>query len=384
MKLRVILIDGDPETEASFAACLATRSHALEAEIAFAPSDAEALGLLHSDRAFDIALVSVDDGPTSGLAVFQRLMEPSLRIPRVALTDGRDIERIRQAIADGASDFLVKPLRAEDVVATLARVVEKVERRRRNWRDRSTFSALRREVEIAADLQRLVLPSRFPDQPEFDIHASMRPAQGIGGDFYDVFTIDPDRMGFLIADVSGKGIPAAFYMAIASTALRTVALTGAPPARCLGQVNDILAGRDIPGMFVSVFYGVADTREWRIRCANAGHLPPLIKDAPDAASREFECGGGPVMGIARGQAYDESELAIAPGSTLLLYTDGVTEAYDPDRNAFGHERLADTVSRADGGTSADIVGAIDAELARFVDRAEQHDDITVLAIKRIA
>ena len=208
MKLRIILIDGDPATESAFATCLSARSHAFDAEFTCARTDSEALVLLHSNRRFDIALVSVDEGPNSGLGVFQRLMEPYLSMPRVALTHGRDIERIRQAVADGASDCLVKPLRAEDVVETLTRVVEKVERRRRNWRDRADYWALRREVDIAADLQRRVLPSRFPQLPELYFHASMRPARGIGGNSYDVFKIDTDRGGFLIADVSGKAASA--------------------------------------------------------------------------------------------------------------------------------------------------------------------------------
>ena len=167
--------------------------------------------------------------PLLAAGVPPRLMQRSLRIPRVALTNGSDLGRIRRAMAEGASDFVVKPPAGDDLIETLTRVLNKVERRRRSWSDRAAYSALRREVDLAAEMQRRILPVEFPTRPQLDVHAAMRPARGIGGDFYDIFEIDDTRIGFLIADVSGKGIPAAFYMAIASTALRTAAMFSDSP-----------------------------------------------------------------------------------------------------------------------------------------------------------
>lgn len=382
--LSIICIDGDPDVPAIVDACAARDTPGFAPDFAFASNDQDALGLLHSEKRFDIALVNVDGRGTSGMQIFRRLMEPSLRIPRVALTDGAEIERIRSAIADGASDFLVKPLAADDVSHTLTRVMEKVERRRRNWRERAAYSALRREVDIAADMQRRVLPSRFPLTPGLEFAATMRPARGIGGDFYDVFAIDDDTIAFLIADVSGKGIPAAFYMAIASTALRSVAMTGAAPGRALGEVNDFLAARDIPGMFVSAFYAVLDTRNGRLRCANAGHAPPLVCGPGSDAADVMHSAGGPVLGILPGQRYEQSEFELSPGGLIMLYTDGVTEAWDLRRNAFGDARLRAAVGSARGGDAAAAVRAVDDALAAFVGDAEQHDDITALAVRRFA
>lgn len=381
-RLSIICIDGDPDVPGIVDACAARRTPGFEPHFSFAASDRDALGLLHSDRRFDIALVNVDGHGTSGMQIFRHLMEPSLRIPRVALTDGREIGRIREAIADGASDFLIKPLVPEDVSHTLLRVMEKVERRRRNWRERAAYSALRREVDIAADMQRRVLPSRFPESTGLDFAATMRPARGIGGDFYDVFAIDADTLAFLVADVSGKGIPAAFYMAIASTALRSVAMTGASPGRAMREVNDFLAARDIPGMFVSVFYAVMDAGSGRLRCANAGHAPPLLHVPGTGPARPLECSGGPVLGILPGQDYADSEHVLPDGGTLVLYTDGVTEAWNSGRDAFGDARLAAAVTDGADGSADAIVRALDAALAAFVGEAEQHDDITALAVRR--
>lgn len=270
--MHILVIDDDPAIRDDLERCLAgatTRAVTLS----FAADDTAALGLLHGEARFDLAMVSIDGGAVSGLGLFKRLLERSLRVPRIALTDGRDIGRVRSAFTEGAAEILLKPLRTDDFIATLTRVMERVERRRRDWRERAAYSALRRELDIAADMQQRVLPHRFPARDGLDVAAVMRPAHGIGGDFYDVFAIDERRLGVLIADVSGKGIPAAFYMAIASTALRSVGMTGAAPADCLAEVNEFLVQRDIPGMFVSVFYAVLDTREFTLRASNAGHPP---------------------------------------------------------------------------------------------------------------
>lgn len=382
MNMRILVIDDDPDIRAMIEASVGAGELPTDAEVTFAESDAEALSLLHSDRLFDIALVGVDGERVSGMRLFRRLMERSLRIPRIALTNGRDLARLRRAMAEGASDFMVKPPSGEDLCATVTRVLEKVERRRRNWSEKAAYSALRREVDLAADMQRRILPVRFPVRPALDIHAAMRPARGIGGDFYDIFEIDERRLGFLIADVSGKGIPAAFYMAIASTALRTAAMGGAGPASCLAEVNEFMVARNIPGMFVSVFYGVLDTDAWSLSCANGGHPPPLVTRPAGAAPTVLRCEGGPVVGIVPGAVYGVSELELAPGSALVLYTDGVTEAQDRTRHAFGDAALAGLLTGLNGAAARSIVETIDAGVTAFVAGAEQHDDMTVLALRR--
>ncbi len=351
-------------------------------EFVYADSDQAALGLLHSDTAFDLALVSVDGGQVSGLGIFHRLVERSLRVPRVALTDGRDITRIKTAIGEGAADIMLKPLASDDFNGTLTRVMQRVERRRQNWHERAAYMALRREIDLAADMQRRILPQRFPERADLDVSAIMRPARGVGGDFYDIFVIDDDHIGALIADVSGKGIPAAFYMAVASTTIHSIGMNVMSPGACLAEVNEYLVGRDIPGMFMSVFYAVINTSDWTVRCANAGHSPPLVRTSADDDAHAFDCGGGPILGILAGQVYAESELSLAPGDSLLLYTDGVTEAYDTARRQFGGARLADILGAANGAGAEAVIAALDDALAAFVAGAEQHDDITAMAVRR--
>ncbi len=378
--MRILVIDDDPATGDMFEACLAAHPPADACEAVHASSDELALELLQGAEPFDLAVVSIDGGAVSGLSIFQQLMTPALRIPRVALTAGGNIEPVRAAVGDGAADLLVKPLEGASLADTISRVMQRVERRRQSWNERAAYMALRREVDMAADMQRRILPRRLPQRAQLEMGSLMRPARGIGGDFYDLFEIDDHRVGALIADVSGKGVPAAFYMAIASTALRSVGSSGAAPGACLAEVNEFLIGRDIPGMFVSVFYAVIDTESWEVRAANAGHPPPLLSVNGGGRPGIFECAGGPVMGILSGVDYAESAFALAPGAALVLYTDGVTEAMDPSRRQFGEARLAGALDCA--GPSGQLISALEAALAAFTAGADQHDDMTALAVRR--
>lgn len=379
--MRILLIDDDADAGTALGAALSAHPEFAAAEIEQAVDDRAALALMQGDHAYDLALVSIDGGAVSGLALFKQLMEPSLRIPRLALTDGSDLQRVRGAVADGAADLLIKPLASADVGDALARVMARVARRRRNWHERAEYMALRREVDLAAEMQRRILPQQTPRVGALEFASLMRPARGIGGDFYDAFRIDERRVGLVIADVSGKGVPAAFYMAIANTAMRAVAMSGAAPGACLGEVNRFLVGRDIPGMFVSMYYAVIDTAAWSIACANAGHQAPLV--CVDGTPHALDTAGGPVLGILDDEAWQESRFDFASGATLVLYTDGVTEAFDGARQQFGEARLMDVAAGAHA-DCAELIATLDAAVSGFAADTEQHDDITALAVRRVA
>ena len=320
------------------------------------------------------------------MEIFQRLEDEDARLPRIALSGSEDLGLLRRALADGASDFLVKPVEGDELARTLARVYDECQRRRLNWKNEAELSAIRREIEIAADIQRRILPSRFPVIRGLDVFARTVPAKTVGGDFYDVFELDPPgKLGLVIADVSGKGIPAAFYMAVARTLIRATAPGAASPGECLAEVNGLLVRHDVPGMFVSVFYGVLDTVSWRLTYANGGHPPPLLVSPAakgDGLARALQGGEGTLLGIDEGQAYEEGAVSLAPGDGVFFYTDGLTEAFDSENNAFGEERLWSCVAANAAGSASDMAGAAAAAIADFVGDAQPHDDITSLVIKR--
>ncbi len=382
---RTLVIDDDPDTEIFLRTQLdMPHSEAGGGGYSFARSDDEAIAIIESGREFDIALVAIDRAEISGMSLFRKLEDRSFRVPRIALSVGANLNLIRRAMNEGAIDFLIKPFTAEDFTITIERVISEVERRRKNWRDRAEFSALRKEIDIAAEIQKRILPTEFPAVDGLEIHAAMKPAKVMGGDFYDVFDIDDDTLGFVIADVAGKGVPAAFYMAVARTLLRSVALRGVSPDDCLTQANELLCEHHIPGMFISVFYGVLDIRQWRFTFSNGGHQLPYLtgNSGRTTALGGASSGGGTVLGVVKEQIYTSESVELSPGDSVYFYTDGVTEAFNAERVAFTEARLEANLM-ANAGKSAQalnegIAEAIDA----FVGDAEQHDDITSMIFKR--
>jgi sigma-B regulation protein RsbU (phosphoserine phosphatase) len=238
------------------------------------------------------------------------------------------------------------------------------------------------ELNIAARIQASMLPSVFPPFPyrtEFDIYAGMHPAKEVGGDFYDFFLIDPNRVMTLIADVSGKGVPAALFMVIARTLLRNQGQADKPLDEIFSAVNNQLCENNDANMFVTVFACVLDLRTGLLRYANAGHNRPLISRS--GGEHEFlELKRGLPMGVQEDFPYSSSEITLSEGDRLYLYTDGVNEAEDPQGEQFGNERLLDTANRYRDLSIREFDLAFRASLSEFVNGAEQSDDITTLVL----
>ncbi|MBI5162371.1 MAG: SpoIIE family protein phosphatase [Magnetospirillum sp.] len=348
----------------------------------FAASDDEALRLMAEEPGLDLAAVSLDSRRISGMAVFKKLTGARLRVPRIAITDHPAMETVRAAIRDGAADFLIKPVSPADLVATLDRVFADCEARRRAWRTEAQLSAIRREIDIAGDLQKRIIPVEFPPHAGLDLAARITPAKDMSGDFYDVFEVAPQRLAIVVADVAGKGIPAAFYMAVARTLIRATAQSGGEPAVVLDRTNRLLCGHDFPGMFVSVFYGVLNTGTWEFTYVNAGHLPPYHIPADGGAVTPLAGGDGVVLGVTEDLPYQQGRLVLGQGDALFFYTDGLTEAFDVDRNQFSDERLIAWLGESRQMPAHALAHDVFASVAAFTKGAEQSDDITSLVIKR--
>ena len=202
------------------------------------------------------------------------------------------------------------------------------------------------ELEHAAQIQQSILPHQFPafpDRKDFELHAAMVPAKEVGGDFFDFFLLDPEHLGFVIGDVSGKGVPAALFMAVSQTLLRATAHHRASPGDCLVYMNSNLAAQSDSAMFTTVFYGILDTRTGELQFANGGHNRPYIVTV-DSQPRSLSDQSGPIVGIMDGFTYDTYSGRLAPGESLVLYTDGVTEARDKNETFFGEKRLEQLLS----------------------------------------
>ena len=240
------------------------------------------------------------------------------------------------------------------------------------------------ELNVATQIQADMLPSifpAFPEREEFDIYATMQPAKEVGGDFYDFFLIDEDHLAVVIADVSGKGVPAALFMVIAKTLLKNRAQMGDSPAKVLEVVNNQLCENNKAEMFVTVWFGVMQISTGKIVAANAGHEKPIIRKA-DGKFEIFKDKHGFVMGGMEGMKYKEYELEIEKGGCLFVYTDGVPEATSSDSELFGMERLVQVLNEEKDAPLPDILKSVKGSIDKFVKDAPQFDDITMLALYR--
>ena len=381
---KTLVVDDDPDVETLLRGQLSGRQISDGFDFIFARSEAQALQILGSEKDIDIALAVIDSQTISGMELFRHMKGGAPRIPRIALTSTNDLATIRRAMNNGAVDFLVKPIAADDLIATIDKVFRDCEERRKSWRTEAQLAAIRKEIDIAVDIQRRILPTRFPERGDLGLFARMKPAQEMSGDFFDYFEIGPDKLGLVVADVSGKGIPAAFFMAVARTLIRATAMTGAEPGACLEQANVLLCRHDIPGMFVSVFYSILDTATWELAYANGGHLPPyLIYGDEDNGGVETLAGGeGTVLGIQEDLIYQQDTIALEAGDALFYYTDGLTEAFDIDRNQFTDERLIEYLLTNRDLSAHALAENVFAFVDMFTAGAPQSDDITSLVVKR--
>ena len=239
------------------------------------------------------------------------------------------------------------------------------------------------ELSLATRIQTAMLPHVFPPFPErteFDIYASMNPAKEVGGDFYDFFLIDNDHLGLVMADVSGKGVPAALFMMASKIILQSCAMLGGSPAEILTKTNEAICSNNQEEMFVTVWLGILEISTGKLTAANAGHEYPVIRNA-GGRFELFKDKHGFVIGGMSGAKYREYEIQMEPGSKLFLYTDGVPEATDVDKNMFGTERMVDALNTEPEASPEVILKNVRSAVDGFVKEAEQFDDLTMLCIE---
>ena len=253
-------------------------------------------------------------------------------------------------------------------------------------RYREQLTAIQKELDTARAIQHSLVPRVFPPFPgrtDFDIHARMKSARAVGGDFFDFFLVDDDHLGVVIGDVSGKGTPSALYMAVTHTHVRSVALRGLAPERCLAEVNRILVNDKASAMFATCFYGILNTRSGELRYSSAGHNTPYRLSSCGAVSA-LEAKGGTPLGMFPCEAYDGASAQLDPGDGIFLYTDGVPEANNAEWEDFSDERLMEVLRGAAALPSREVIGTVESQLAAFTGEAPQSDDITMVSVRLAA
>ena len=326
----------------------------------------------------DIKMPGLDGFET--MRKLQEQMDPSEKIPVIFLTADENLDYETQGLALGAMDFIKKPFIPDVLVLRVRHTIELVRLQRSLEQENER---IRSELAMASRIQSAMLPSIFPAFPErkdFDIYASMDPVRRVGGDFYDFFFINQNRLCLLIADVSGKGIPAALFMMASKIILADNAKSGKSPAEILQDTNEAICANNPEGMFVTVWLGILDVSTGLLTTANAGHEYPALMHA-DGRFELFRDNHGLVIGGMPGTKYHEHTLQLYPGSKLFVYTDGVLEAMDSENELFGTTRMLEALNAHANEAPKQILHGIRQAVNDFVSDMEQFDDLTMMCLE---
>ena len=387
MAIKILSVDDEPDLEVLLSHYFRRKIRKGEYEFTFAHNGLEALKLMVEHPDFDIVLSDINMPEMDGLTLLSKINE--LRNPAqkcIMVSTYGDMKNIRTAMNRGAFDFATKPIDMEDLSLTIEKAVEEVNYIKQTQREHLQLESIQSDLAVAGEIQKAILPCRFPPFPEIkslDIYASMTPAKEIGGDFYDFFRLDDNRIGLVIADVSGKGVPAALFMAVSNTLLRSISMTKDNSQDCIDELNRLLCRVNVNSMFVTVFYGILNHRTGELDYTNGGHNPAYILRGKNGELERLGRFPNLVVGGFEDFSYKSESAQLDPGDSLFLYTDGITEAFDAKDEAFGDERLEDSLVELYHDDAKTIIEGVYADLGEFIGDRTQSDDITMLVVKRL-
>ena len=378
---KILVVDDEPDLEPLMLQRMRREIRSGKYSFVFAQNGLEALQRLGEHEDIELVLSDINMPQMDGLTLLEQVSSAFPNIRCVIISAYGDMKNIRTAMNRGAFDFVTKPLNFEDIQVTIERALRHLEEWRNALSSRDKLVALENELGIAGRIQQGILPTEFPEEPEFQAFGSMEPARDVGGDFFDVIRLGNDRVGFAVADVSGKGVSAALFMMASRTLLKGAAIGVGEPGPVLSEVNHLLSERNDTMMFVTVVYAVYDPITGGLTYANGGHPPPLVIHK-DGSSSLLPLTDGVMLGIIPDAQFKEKVVTLSPGDTIFFYTDGVTEAMNERDEEFGVDRLRDIAGSSGPRSPKDFNLSVMAAIKEFAGMAPQFDDITCLTLHR--
>ena len=328
----------------------------------------------------DLVLLDIMMPGIDGYEVCRRLRaaDATRELPIVFLSALEDVESKTRGFELGANDYLTKPFEILEVKARVRSLLKA-----KSYAD-AVREAVEREMSIAREIQMGLLPtdlSGCTSGTGIDVSAVIEPARHVGGDFYEVLRAGDEKLAVVVGDVMGKGVPAALFMVATMTLLRTLVRERLRPEEILRRLNDELVVQNPRRLFVTMACLVIDLPSGRMTGASAGHNPLVLVPAAGPPRRVFPS-SGTVLGLLPGRTYSSADLALEPGDTLVLFTDGVGEAENPAEEQLGDERVLACLAGCAGGSSRDTVDTLLGTVREFAAGALQNDDITIVAVHR--
>ena len=379
---KILVVDDETDLEPLMLQRMRRHIRSGKYDFVFANNGLEALERLQEEDDIDMVISDINMPQMDGLTLLEQIPKVDPNIRSIIISAYGDMKNIRTAMNRGAFDFVTKPLDFDDLQITIERTLNHLV----EWRDalssRDRLVMLQNELDVASKMQQSILPTQFPSGADYRSFASMEPARNVGGDFYDVINLDDGRVGLAIADVSGKGVPAALFMMSSRTLLKGAAI-GNPndPGAVLQEVNNLLVAENEALMFVTIFYAVYDPASGMLTFSNGGHNSPYIRHT-DGSSTMLPMTGGVALGVMEDMEFGKDSVVIAPGETLLLYTDGVSEAMNQSDEEFGVDRLYQVLADTPSRDPEEVNGAVFDAVRAFAGDTPQSDDITCLTLCR--
>ena len=374
----ILVVDDEPDLEALVRQRMRREIRRGVYQFEFAGNGEEALEVLKRNAAVDIVLTDINMPRMDGLELLSRMSELEQELRSVVVSAYGDMKNIRQAMNLGAFDFVVKPVDFNDLRVTIDRTIKNLV----SWRDameaRNRLASIENELGVAKSMQQSILPKSFVSTESHRLYANMVAAREVGGDFYDFYALPDGRIGLAIADVSGKGVPAALFMMVSRTLLKSAAAERSDPAEVIRIVNDILCADNDSMMFVTMIYAIYNPESHMLSYCNGGHNPMMVVH-PDGRTDLFDPHDGVALGVASDYQYTSHQMELHDGDTLVFYTDGVNEAENKDEELFGMDRFDELFTH--GYSDAKLASeAVFEGVHAFVDGHLQSDDITCLTL----
>ena len=346
--------------------------------VAYAENGRQAVDMLRA-QPFEMMLLDIEMPEMNGYQVLEEMRSDArLRDMPIIVTSALDeMDSVVQCIQMGAEDYLTKPI---DQVLLKARIDASLEKKRLRDGQRDLLRKMEAELDFARNVQRSILPAQLPRTTGCDFGAVMIPARAVSGDFYEFIELDDNRVVVVVGDVSDKGVPAALFMALTYSLINAEARRALSPREALANVNRYLLNMNEAGMFVTVLYGILNRVTREFWYARAGHDQPIVLDA-DGQPLEIERKAGQILGILPAPALDEAHITLPASSTLLLFTDGATEAMDAAGELFGLRRVQAAFQLNRHASAQDICIRVWQVIEEFSAHQPPHDDVTLVAIK---
>ncbi len=377
---RILVVDDEPDLERLVRQRMRRDIRSGRYQMEFAHNGVEALEMLGQSE-FDMVLSDINMPRMDGLTLLKQIPSVDSDIRAVIVSAYGDMANIRTAMNRGAFDFVTKPIDFDDLRVTIDRTLENLAVWREALASRDQLVALEQELNVARRMQTSILPAKFPAKPEYNVYAHMEAAKAVGGDFYDVVNLEHGRLGVTIADVSGKGVPAALFMMSSRTLLKGSAIGSRNPADVLRDVNSMLVEENPAMMFVTMLYAVFNPETGEFAYASGGHDSPIVVGS-DGTATVLPRADGIALGVLGEAEFACNTATLQPGETALLYTDGVSEAQNLRGEQFGIDRLCAVFAENPPESAEHATGVIFQAVTDFAGNAPQFDDITCLALRR--